>query len=267
MITKPGFYKLSNEEYHKDPALNKSGLVELARSPRHFKAMKEEPKETTPAMVFGSAFHLAVLEPDEYKKKIVIAPSVPKRSKADKATWAAFNDRVQKGGLIPISQEDADTIEHMKKAVLENETAAALLSDGIAELSGFFRDQTGVMCKIRTDWITGDRIVVDLKSCRDASFSAFQRDSANLKYHWQAAFYLDGLTTLTGEEHVDFLFLCVEKTVPYGVAVYRLDHEAIEAGRRQIRPLINQYAECLARDYWPGYVDTVQQLGLPRWAL
>ena len=35
-IKEPGIYELSNEEYHEQEASNKSGLVQLAKSPAHF---------------------------------------------------------------------------------------------------------------------------------------------------------------------------------------------------------------------------------------
>ncbi len=262
---KPGFYRISSEEYHATSALNKSGIVHLAKSPSHYKWNKDNPDPPTPAMKTGSALHLSVFEPDEYKKQVRVAPAVDKRTKAGKALWAGFERGAQ--GKIIIPAKDEDVIKNMKNAVLRNETAAALLADGIAELSGFWVHETGVMCKLRSDWITGNKIVVDLKSCLDASYKAFQKAVANLYYHWQAAFYLDGLTKLTGEEHLVFLFICVEKTAPYGVAVYQLDRESINAARRQMTPIIDQYAMCKAKGYWPGYVDEIQTLALPRWAI
>ena len=62
-ITKPGIFELSNGDYHQQAALNKSGLVQLSKSPAHFyewyHATDEEP---TRAMVLGTAIHMAVLE-------------------------------------------------------------------------------------------------------------------------------------------------------------------------------------------------------------
>ena len=265
MIKKPGFYRISNEEYHAYPALNKSGMVHLDKSPSHYKWNKDNPEPPTPAKQTGSALHLAVFEPDEYKKQVAVAPVVDKRTKIGKAAFADFERKAE--GKIIISGKDESVIKNMKDAVLRNSTASTLLADGIAELSGFWVHETGVMCKCRPDWITGDKIVVDLKSCLDASYKGFQKAAANFLYHWQAAFYLDGLTALTGEEHLVFCFICVEKTAPYGVAVYQLDRASIGAARSQIAPIINQYAICKAKDYWPGYVDEIQQLALPRWAI
>ncbi len=35
-IKEPGIYELSNEEYHDQEALSKSGLVQLSKSPAHY---------------------------------------------------------------------------------------------------------------------------------------------------------------------------------------------------------------------------------------
>lgn len=66
-IKEPGIYKLSNEEYHDQEALNKSGLVQLSKSPAHFNEWYNAPnEEPTNAMVIGTATHTAILEPDTH---------------------------------------------------------------------------------------------------------------------------------------------------------------------------------------------------------
>lgn len=122
------------------------------------------------------------------------------------------------------------------------------------------------MCKVRLDWYTGLKEVVDLKSCLDASYEAFSKAIANLKYHWQAWFYLKGITTVKEVEHTKFIFIAVEKDPPYGVAVYEATEAMLKKAQTQIEPLLDVYAQCLKTDVWPGYRDELQQIDLPRWA-
>ncbi len=63
-----------------------------------------------------------------------------------------------------------------------------------------------------------------------------------------------------------FVFIAVEKTPPYAVALYELDAEAVDLGRALARRDLARYAN--ARDFgvWPGYPDAVQSLSLPKWA-
>ena len=59
-IKKPGIYELSNEEYHDQEALGKSGLMQLAKSPAHYMEWYQAPEEKpTKAMVLGTATHKA----------------------------------------------------------------------------------------------------------------------------------------------------------------------------------------------------------------
>jgi len=265
-ITEPGIFELSNEEYHQQAALNKSGLVQLSKSPAHFNewyhAADEEP---TKAMVLGTAIHLAVLEPDKYDQSIIIAPQVDKRTKAGKEQWASFEKKAK--GKIILNQDEVSTIEGMKSSIYNNRTAYDLLLEGVSEQSIFFKDPAhDYLCKVRPDWYTNDREVVDLKTCLDAGYDGFSRAIANFKYHWQALFYLSGLTAVTEKQHNQFIFIAVEKEPPFAVAVYEATEDMLNTAKKQIAPILDVYAECLKTDVWPGYKDELQRIELPRWA-
>jgi len=265
-ITEPGIFELSNGEYHEQEALNKSGLVQLAKSPAHFyewyHAADEEP---TRAMVLGTAIHLAILEPDKYDQSIIIAPQVDKRTKAGKEEWASFEKKAK--GKIIINQDEAFAIVGMKESVYNNRTAYDLLLEGVSEQSIFFKDPVhDFLCKVRPDWYSNEREVVDLKTCLDAGYDGFSRAIANFKYHWQALFYLDGMTEVTGKQHNKFIFIAIEKEPPYAVAVYEATKDMLHTAQKQTAPLFDVYAQCLKTDVWPGYKDEIQQIQLPRWA-
>jgi len=209
-IKEPGIYKLSNEEYHEQEALNKSGLVQLAKSAAHFFEWYNAPnEEPTNAMVIGTATHTAILEPDKYDQSIIIAPQVDKRTKAGKAEWKTFEKKAK--GKIILTQDEANAIEGMRNSIFNNITAYDYLLEGIPEQSVFFEDPVhNFLCKVRPDWCTNFKEVVDIKTCLDAGYDAFSRAIANYKYHWQALFYLNGLTAVTGVEHTKFIFLADE---------------------------------------------------------
>ena len=58
---------LSNADYHAHPAISKSGLDKIAKSPAHYKAAREAEHEGSDALVFGSAFHDYILLPDTFQ--------------------------------------------------------------------------------------------------------------------------------------------------------------------------------------------------------
>jgi len=265
-IKKPGIYELSNEEYHDQEALGKSGLMQLAKSPAHYMEWYEAPEEEpTKAMVLGTATHKAVLEPDKYDQSVIIAPDVDKRTKAGKAQWTSFQEKAK--GKIIITQDEADAIEGMKESIYNNITAYDLMLEGTPEQSIFFEDPVhNFLCKVRPDWYTSLKEVVDIKTCLDAGYDGFSRAIANYKHHWQALFYLNGLTAVTGLEHDKFIFIAVEKDPPYAAAVYEATKDMLKTARKQIAPLLDVYAECLKTGVWPGYKDELQYIELPRWA-
>lgn len=178
---KPGFYsneKLSAEDYHATEALSKSGMVRLARLPAHFKI----PTISTRPMMIGSAFHTAILEPEKFKKEYVVLEEGKKRS-----------GTVDKRGRIILNHTEGGNLPGMVEAVRSHEDAGPLLAYGVAELSGFWIDPDyGFLCKCKPDWVTDNKIVVDLKSCQDAREWPFSKVFFDKKYDWQARWYLNG---------------------------------------------------------------------------
>jgi len=261
-----GFYSMSNEEYQKETAVSKSDLTLFARSPAHYKC-KEKRKET-PALIFGDAVHTAILQPDIYIKRYAFQPEGMKLSTT---AGIAFKEEAAEKGQIILSWDISGRIGEMRKAIRQHPTASKLIyGEGPAEISGFWVDErTGLECRLRADKIRSDLgIVIDLKTCEDARFEAFQRSIATYRYHWQGAHYLDGVSEITGIPHTNFVLLAIEKEPPFAISIYRIDDAAVYAGREEIKILMNEFRECKDRDVWPAYLpEEVQNISLPGWYL
>lgn len=67
-IEEKKFLTISNADYHANKEwLGHSALLRLLRSPAHYQAYLNEPeRDPTPALLFGQAFHTAVLEPERF---------------------------------------------------------------------------------------------------------------------------------------------------------------------------------------------------------
>lgn len=186
-----------------------------------------------------------------------------------KANFAADNE-----GRIILSKSDFDKLISMRDAVLQHPAASYLMSlEGKAEQSVYWIDkETGVLCRCRPDWWAERRIIVDLKTCIDASPEGFAKSIYNWNYHTQDVMYRAGCEAVTGEPQ-QFVFLAVEKDacvvngVSKGVAVYVLDDESRNAGLKQFRLAINEYAKCLESKVWPGYINEVQTISIPAWGI
>jgi hypothetical protein len=240
------------------------------RSPAHYQEYVTNPPEPTPAMQLGTAFHIALLEPDNFGKSFVVAPKFDRRTKEGKAAAEAWE--AENAGKTALTPDQMATIEQMVVSVRNHAGAARLLANGLAEMSGFWVDQeTGIECKCRPDFLMleGETItgIVDVKTCCDASIDGFARAIATLGYDVQAAFYQDGLKALTGRT-IPFYFITIEKEPPYAVAAYKASDQVIEVGRAKYRAALQLLKWCRENDRWPTYQPNgeIEEISLPRWA-
>ena len=258
-----GFYNIENQKYHDGPGLSSSDLRLLERSPAHYKA-KEQYQET-PAMILGSAFHAAALEPDYYKQNFVFLP--PGVTKAMKLGKEMAVEAQEKNQYLLAHQEQAN-IESMRNAIFEHPQAKELLQYGKKELSGYWYDPMvkDILCKLRLDWLnTEQRVIVDLKSTTDARPGPWGKKAYDLGYGIQAAWYLYGLTQITKVEHEDFYFVAVEKEPPFGVIVYKATNDLIQDGLVRCNQILGIYERCMKENSWPCYPIEMNNLDLPGW--
>ena len=160
--------------------------------------------------------------------------------------------------------------QRQARAVQALPDVGALLSSGFGEASAFWRDEdTGSLCKCRPDWTApaGDGVIlVDGKTCIDASPEGFARAIVNFGYHRAAAWYSDGYEQASGKPVYGYVFACAESTYPHAAAAYMLGDEDLERSRAHNRVMLNLYAECKRTGVWPGYPPGVQLIELPKWA-
>ncbi len=258
-------------DYHRHPAVSKSHLDQVARSPLHYWARYVDPnrveQEPTAAMTIGSALHTHVLELDTWDDRYVTMPDgIDRRTKQGKLEWEAFS--VASTGRTVLSKTDAELVMRMGHAVWSHPAAAFLLNrPGLAEQTYLWTDEaTGLECKCRPDWMTNDgQLIVDLKTTEDASPTGFRKSVANFRYHVQAAWYLDGIERATGRRPEQFIFVCVEKKAPHAVAVYAASAEMVAAGALQAEQDLARLALCRESNQWPGYSNQIEVIDLPPW--
>ena len=244
---------MTNSEYHAHPAISKSKLFKIKDSPEKFKFELDNPPQQTAAMLFGSAFHKYVLEPDSFYEDFTVAPSVNRRTKAGKEQWEAYLS--ESDGKSVITLDDFETISGMAESIKKNRYAPTLLS-GPHEQSFFWSDDlTGEECKCRPDALAElgrVNIISDLKSCESAKTEDFMRDAIKYGYDLQAYMYTSGLQANTGKEY-QFVFIAVEKKPPYAVNVLQADGMFIKHGEDLFREYIGIYHDCKQTGNWWGY--------------
>jgi hypothetical protein len=247
--------------------VSKSALDELDRSPAHYRAwVAGIEREPTPALRFGSALHMALLEPARFARTYAVLPDFGdlRSSKNREKRDAWLSDRP---GCVALSADDESRILGMLESVMAHPAASRLILEGQSEVTLSWTDPlSGLRCKSRADyWVKSRRLAVDIKSTLDASPKQFARDTYNYRYHLQDALYRAGFAEC-GEPIEFFVILAVEKDAPYAVAVYTLDEDAVAKGYSAARQGIERLADCLKHDHWPSYSDGVETLSLPPWA-
>lgn len=252
---------MTEQEYRQHPAVNKSTLWEMRKSPAHYKYALEHPRPDTPALRFGRALHMAVLQPEEFNQHYVLMPEIDRRTKAGKEEYLRFVEYA--GDRELISQDDYETICGMVEAIWAEPEATDLLDGCECETPIFWVDDaTGIECKCRIDAHKAG-VVIDLKSCADASTNAFMKDALRYGYDAQAAHYLRGYRAQYGTT-ADWYFIAVEKAPPYAVNVIHAGDAFIERGTWTLIDLMDKLKECRDKDSWPGYGKN--ELILPEWA-
>lgn len=257
---------MTEKEYRAHPAISRSELWKIKKSPEKFKFYKENPPEPTPALVFGQLFHAMALE--QGTEDFAVAPNIDRHTKEGKAAYAEWLN-VSEGKTV-VTADMWDKAVEMCAALQENEFCRKLLS-GKKEVPLFWTDEdTQESCKCRTDVLTeieGIPLVVDLKTTSDASTDGFIRDAVKFGYDFQAAMYLEGVKANTGVEH-GFVFIAIEKEPPYSINILQADTLFIKHGYDLFREYIGIYHDCKNTNNWYGYLgrfDAINALSLPPW--
>lgn len=258
-------------DYLAAPGISNSGLSDFARSPRHYHALHINPdrpeEDDTASQLVGRLAHCAILEPSEFEKRYAIGPVDDKRLAVWKAWEAKLPDDIEEA--IKPSQATAAKCQALSVRAIPD--VAALLAKGAPEVSAFWIDPTaGELCRCRPDWVhpAGDGVIlVDVKTCGDASPREFARQVARMGYHRQAAFYSDGYEIASGRKVLGFVFVAVETAWPFAASAAMLDDASLEQGRVEIAELLPRFAACRAKNEWPCYGDSISLITLPAWAL
>lgn len=254
---------MAAERYHAAAGASKSMLDVLAeKTPAHLKAYQEsEAHEETPAMIFGTILHRALLEPDSYTGAFHVRPEKMNFTTKEGKAW-----RDEHADKPILSADDSAQVSTMVSAVHTHPFASRLLTDARAEQSIFVEDGEGTLRKSRLDALTAGNTLPDIKTCESANLDAFERNIARFRYHVQAAYYLDNCK-LAGIEKDAFFFICVEKSPPYAVRCLQMLPEVIDFGRALYQRDLQLYRNCLAKNEWPGWEITFSQCGLPAWEM
>ena len=210
-----------------------SQLGLIKKDVRTYKMMRDYPelrKETLP-MIFGRAYHVAMLEPNEFNDKVLVFNSATRTTKGYKE-FKADNPNAP----TIILQKEYDKIMYMQDVLFShNEVKDLLQKEGEREIANAWKDEdTNVFCKGKADYRNG-KTLIDLKTTGDGSHWGFSNSCKKYGYDRQSAFYMDGFGC------DEFVFITQEKERPYNVSIFYAGDEFIERGRQEYKYLLDIY--------------------------
>ena len=201
---RPDLLRLDYDTYRALPAVANSDLSRL-RDALEGRAPRPRTASNDGALSFGTAFHTALLEPEQYE------PGLPGLN--DTLVW----------WLVDGVKMDARLAE--------------LLTVGTPEVSVLFTEpQTATLCKLRADLVVNQSgqpfTIIDFKttSARDADHFLWQCSAYD--YDRQAAFYTDALRADR------FLLVGVQKIEPFGVFTIEVSEQMLAEGRQKYQRLL-----------------------------
>ena len=255
---------LTQAEYRAIEALGSTDIKVLLENPYLFK--NKVKKEPTDSLTLGSVIHTLILEPQKLESEYIIMPELNLRTNADKAVKAELEAEAKATNKTLVKNEIYNQAEAVSKSFL-NSSLSWFLKGEVKAAASFLGEIDGVKVKARPDLIlTKQQIIIDFKTTSQVgggSADGFAKMAANFSYYIQAALYLE----ITN--YKQFYFIVLETAEPFMVGCYKLDSEALEFGKSEIRRAIEIYKN-LNKYKSPLYLNNldfskVQEINLPSW--
>lgn len=272
----PGVYHgVPFETYQAWKAVNHSSLKEIAKSPRHYRYMLEQPpRPPSWAQQFGTIAHALMLEPSKSAALMVPAPINPKTGEPFGRTTKAWAEYAAlHAGKLIVTDDEIETLKTMAKNAMANEDVAALMrAEGVSEVSIVWDDPTGIRCKARIDRLITDPAsytddparslaFVDLKTTANAALGVFRRDAEAYGYFTANAMYrracaahgyrgMGGIVALEAEGECD-------------AVCYTIDEDTAQVADALVEGWLKTLKTCRERNDWPGLPN--QALSPSKW--
>lgn len=254
------------EQYNAIPAMRRSTLFKGCRDCEHLRWAIDHPEDETDAMLRGTAFHTALIEPERFGAYYREWEKV--KGKGDAAFIDARGDAIKEG--VDLYRSDWN-IPGMVDRLKAHPQASKLfgggaLKGGQAEVSLVWARE-GIALKTRLDGLWADRgVVVDFKTTTDVRTFATESSAEKFGYFFQAAFGIDGLRVLTGRQDWKWYVVWIEDDAPHVARVQQIGQVGQERGKQLVERAWSVYMAGVRTGRWVAYPD-VDELIPPSWAV
>jgi exodeoxyribonuclease VIII len=227
------------------------------------------PEKASSAMDLGTLVHAALLEPEKLATDFAVWPDNVLSIDGKATTKAAKEFQANNAGKVILKADEW----HSASVMAANVRALVgewFKAKPVLETSLFWTNEaTEVDCRCRCDFLANlsDRVIVaDLKTCRNAAPHAFTKAVESYGYWMQDALYTDGVEAVYGKP-ARFVFIAVQSTFPFTVAVYELSEEDKEAARYHTLASLGELAGRMERNDWSEpWINAHSTISLSRFA-
>lgn len=256
----------SNEAYHSNECISFSNLKLLLESPELFKKHIDGllPKEEKDEWRIGNYVHCKTLEPEKASKYRLTSRYYNGAKKSGKK----FKRKVSAAGCELLNAKNSAIAKGCCNALKSRPDVMELFDHGEGEVTWRLNgDLFGVQC--RTDWFcdespvdidsfgikAGQSYALDLKTTAD--LDAWFSDSiyrnpllGKLFYAGQEAFYRPIIDCIRNKPLDKWLFVVVEKSEPFRVAVIKAPSDVLKSARNKIEITLDEIAGRMKDNDW-----------------
>lgn len=144
----------------------------------------------------------------------------------------------------------------MSDAVRRHPLARKLLEGATFEQTRLF-ELDGRICRATPD-IVGADYIADLKTGRSADPRRFRYNARDYYYDCAMAWYMRSVP-----QAKQAFIICVEKTKPYPVTVFRVNERTLQQGEAFNAEAFGRFRACERSGVWPEYADAIVDLDVP----
>lgn len=236
-------------EYHNAPAWGAHSLKAMRKGPPARVLWERDNRVESDAMAFGTALHMAVLQPDIYAAIYVAKPDGMSFATKEGKAW-----REDHQGFLILTHAEAVTINAMCLSLSSKPLVYDAFRDALhREASIFWTDRdTGEACKGRADCLDG-RYLYDLKVSRyaggDLAYRAFVDGWMHQLAHYRSGCEANDLGVLGAR------LIVIHPLPPHYVYTLEIKSDALDLLAIENSQTLYAMKQCREADDWPGTPD------------
>lgn len=207
---------------------------------------KLDPKDLEQADIIDTARSIKIFEHEKQRH-------LESQGEAQPGKWEG-EDVITYGGKVPVDPIVWDDAHRVQKTTRDHAEADQYFQYGLPEVAIFARcPLTGMMFKVKFDWLRFDDMAVDMKTTLSVKPDKFLRQVEDLKYDIQQEFY-KYVARLIGIPVEEFIFVATEYVNMDACQPFVLSKKRTKKAFTQMMSKLPELEECKRTGKWYGYV-------------